>query len=76
MNNISIDGDMAFTENVYARFKSYGLNVINNIDGQYSKLISQLRSNEKNKPTLLCMKTRWFGSPNKQGTASVHGAPP
>ena len=81
MNNISIDGDtsLAFTENVYKRFKSYGWNVINNIDGHNIQQIDKsikAAIREKNKPTLLCMKTKiGFGSPNKQGTASVHGAP-
>ena len=81
MNNISIDGDtsLAFTENVYTRFKSYGWNVINNIDGHNIQQIDKsikAAMREKNKPTLLCMKTKiGFGSPNKQGTASVHGAP-
>tara|TARA_Y100000996_G_scaffold406532_1_gene382975 strand:- start:2274 stop:4271 length:1998 start_codon:yes stop_codon:yes gene_type:complete len=81
MNNISIDGDtsLAFTENVYKRFQSYGWNVINNVDGhnlvQIDKSI-KIALKETNKPTLICMKTKiGFGSPNKQGTASVHGAP-
>ena len=81
MNNISIDGDtaLAFTENVQKRFQSYGWNVVNNVDGHnISKIDKSIKValKEKNKPTLICMKTKiGFGSPNKQGTASAHGAP-
>ena len=81
MNNISIDGDtsIAFTENIKKRFDSYGWNVIDNIDGHDHKSIEQSISRAKRerfKPTIICMKTKiGFGSPNKEGTSGVHGAP-
>ena len=81
MNSISIDGDtsIAFTENIKKRFDSYGWNVIDNIDGHDYKSIEQSISRakrERSKPTIICMKTTiGFGSPNKQGTSGIHGAP-
>ena len=81
MNNISIDGDtsIAFTENIKKRFDSYGWNVIDNINGHDHKSIEQSISRarrERSKPTIICMKTKiGFGSPNKEGTSGVHGAP-
>ena len=81
MNNISIDGDtsIAFTENIKKRFDSYGWNVIDNINGHDYKSIEQSISRAKRerfKPTIICMKTKiGFGSPNKEGTSGVHGAP-
>jgi len=81
MNNISIDGDIsiAFTESIKKRFDSYGWNVIDNINGHDHKSIEQSISRakrERSKPTIICMKTKiGFGSPNKEGTSGVHGAP-
>lgn len=81
MNSISIDGDtsIAFTENIKKRFDSYGWNVIDNINGHDYKSIEQSISKarrERSKPTIICMKTKiGFGSPNKEGTSGVHGAP-
>ena len=81
MNNISIDGDtsIAFTENIKKRFDSYGWNVIDNINGHDHQSIEQSISRAKRerfKPTIICMKTKiGFGSPNKEGTSGVHGAP-
>ena len=81
MNNISIDGDtsLAYTENVKKRFMSYDWNVIDNVDGHnFSQIDKSIGDSIKQstKPTLICMKTKiGFGSPNKEGTSSVHGAP-
>ena len=81
MNNISIDGDtsLAYTENVKKRFQSYNWNVIDNIDGHNFKSIEKSIADarrEKKRPTLICMRTKiGYGSPNKEGTSSVHGAP-
>ncbi len=81
MNNISIDGDtsLAYTENVKKRFMSYDWNVIDNVDGHnFSQIDKSIKDSIKqdSKPALICMKTKiGFGSPNKEGTSSVHGAP-
>ncbi|EGN75250.1 transketolase [Idiomarina sp. A28L] len=80
-NGISIDGEVAgwFTDDTVKRFQSYGWQVIADVDGHDSaavtKAIEAARA-ESDKPTLICCKTViGFGSPNKQGTESCHGAP-
>lgn len=80
-NSISIDGDTKgwFTDNTVERFKAYGWNVIKDVDGHDFASIEQAiidAKAEQNKPTLICCKTViGFGSPEKAGTASVHGSP-
>src|SRR5688500_15208498 len=79
-NHISIDGntDGWFTDDTPARFEAYGWNVIRNVDGHDAVEIktaidTALRSD---KPTLICCRTTiGFGSPNKAGKESSHGAP-
>jgi transketolase len=80
-NGISIDGEVQgwFTDDTPARFKSYGWQVIRDVDGhdpdEISQAIDTARA-ETDKPTLICCRTViGFGSPNKQGTAATHGAP-
>lgn len=80
-NNISIDGEVDgwFTDNTPARFRAYGWQVIEAVDGHDADAIrvaiEQART-DSTKPTLICCKTIiGFGSPNKQGTAATHGAP-
>ena len=80
-NGISIDGktDGWFTDDTPARFRAYGWNVIESVDGHdAAKIKSAIDSakNDSSKPTLVCCKTViGWGSPNKQGTGDVHGAP-
>jgi transketolase len=80
-NNISIDGEVGgwFTDDTPKRFEAYGWQVIADVDGHDSASISAAIDQavaENDKPTLICCKTViGFGSPNKQGTASTHGAP-
>lgn len=80
-NNISIDGDTKgwFTDNTVERFKAYGWNVIEAVDGHDMSEIEQAivkAQSETNKPTLICCKTViGFGSPEKAGTAAAHGSP-
>ncbi len=80
-NGISIDGqtDGWFTDDTPARFRAYGWQVIESVNGHDPDAIQQAiddaRSNA-DQPTLICCKTTiGFGSPNKQGTADTHGAP-
>ena len=80
-NNISIDGevDAWFTDDTPARFEAYGWHVIENVDGhdgaEITAAIEEALADE-DRPTLICCKTIiGFGAPNKQGTASTHGAP-
>lgn len=80
-NGISIDGHVQgwFTDDTAGRFESYGWHVIRDIDGhdadQIHAAITEAQR-ETDKPTLIMCKTViGFGSPNKAGTESVHGAP-
>ena len=80
-NNISIDGEVGgwFTDDTVKRFESYGWQVIADVDGHDSVAIAaaiEQATAESERPSLICCKTViGFGSPNKQGTASTHGAP-
>ena len=80
-NNISIDGEVEgwFTDNTPQRFESYGWQVIPKVDGHDAGEIRaaiEMAQADKNRPTLICCQTLiGFGSPNKQGTESCHGAP-
>ena len=80
-NGISIDGEVDgwFTDNTPERFRAYGWQVIESVDGHDPAAIDQaIRSARANldQPTLICCKTTiGFGSPNKAGTADTHGAP-
>jgi len=79
-NQISIDGEVEgwFTDDTPARFSAYGWQVINDVDGHdataVGAAIDQARLDDS-RPTLICCRTIiGFGAPNKQGTASSHGA--
>ena len=80
-NQISIDGDVAgwFTENIPGRFESYGWHVIKNVDGHNPKEIKRAIENaiqNLNQPSIICCNTViGWGSPNKAGKESCHGAP-
>jgi transketolase len=80
-NGISIDGEVEgwFSDDTPARFEAYGWQVIAGVDGHNpEEIASAIRTAqaETQKPTLICCKTViGFGSPNKQGTESCHGAP-
>ena len=80
-NHISIDGntDGWFTDDTPARFEAYGWNVVRGVDGHdpveiRTAIETALKSSDK--PTLICCRTTiGFGSPNKAGKESSHGAP-
>lgn len=80
-NKISIEGStsLTFTEDVEKRFSAYGWHVQKLNDGNNINEISEaigLAKNEKEKPSLIIVPTHiGYGSPNKQDTAEVHGAP-
>jgi len=78
-NSISIDGptSLAVSDNYKKRFSSYGWDYID-IDGHNEKQIFKALKKVQNakKPTVISCKTKiGYGSPNKSGTASVHGSP-
>jgi len=80
-NGISIDGhvDGWFTDDTPKRFEAYGWHVIAGVDGHDSASIQKAVETAKamtDKPTMICCKTTiGFGSPNKAGSHSSHGAP-
>lgn len=80
-NGISIDGQVApwFIDNTPQRFKAYGWNVIDAVDGHdvnaIDAAIAKARASS-DKPTLIVCKTAiGKGSPNRAGTAKAHGEP-
>ncbi|MGY4591448.1 transketolase [Thermostichus sp. MS-CIW-40] len=81
-NHISIDGrtEIAFTEDVGKRYEAYGWHVQKVDDGNHDlKGIAEAIQKAKevtNKPSLIIVETTiGYGSPNKAGSESVHGAP-
>ncbi len=79
-NGISIDGNVEgwFTEDIPERFKSYGWQVIPEVNGHDSNDIDKAIKTAKaetDKPTIICCKTIiGKGSPKKEGSASTHGS--
>jgi len=79
-NSITIDGstDLAFTEDVPARFASYGWQTLT-VDGHDRVAIEEatrIALADTERPTLVSCKTHiGFGAPTKADTSSVHGSP-
>lgn len=84
-NGISIDGEVEpwFSDDTAARFRSYGWQVITDVDGHDPEAIDaaiRLAQAQAKKgglgPTLICCRTViGQGAPNLAGTAQSHGAP-
>ncbi len=80
-NRISIDGDVDgwFTDDTVKRFEAYGWHVVKNVDGHDPEQVKRALKKAqrvKDKPSLICCNTViGWGSPNKQGKESSHGAP-
>jgi transketolase len=79
-NGISIDGDVKnwYTDDTPARFRAYGWHVVPEVDGHdadaVKRAIESARENS-DQPSIICCKTViGWGSPNKQGKESSHGA--
>jgi len=80
-NGISIDGEVEgwFNDDTPKRFDAYGWHVIADVDGHdhaaVKKAIEDARA-QTDRPTIICCKTIiGYGSPNKGGKESSHGAP-
>ncbi len=79
-NDISIEGhtDMSFTEDVGARFRAYGWQVVGPVDGFETEAISDAIEEavaETGRPSLVICRTRiGYGSPGED-TPDVHGSP-
>ena len=80
-NHISIDGDVHgwFTDDTPARFEAYGWKVIRGVNGHDPvelKTAIDTAMAVDDQPVLICCRTTiGFGSPNKAGKESSHGAP-
>ena len=79
-NDICLDGETrdAFSENVRNRYEAYGWNTILVEDGADVEAVNVAieKAKQSDEPTLIEVKTIiGAGSPNKQGTNGVHGAP-
>ncbi|KAA0589103.1 transketolase [Azospirillum lipoferum] len=80
-NGISIDGPIAgwFTDDTPQRFEAYGWRVIRAVDGHDPYALDAAIDEALTpcgKPTLICCRTViGHGSPNRAGSADVHGAP-
>ena len=79
-NFISIEGDthITYTDNVTKRMEAYGWQV-QEVDGHNHDEIAaaiEAAQAETGKPSVIICNTKiGFGSPNKQGSHDVHGAP-
>jgi transketolase len=80
-NGISIDGHVEgwFTDDTPARFRAYGWQVIDSVNGHDSAAVDAAICAAKTdplRPTLICCKTIiGYGSPSKSGSHDCHGAP-
>ena len=80
-NHITIEGstNIAFTEDVSARFLAYGWNVLRvgdaNDTGRIEQALQVFRQT-KGRPTFIVLDTHiGYGSPHKQDTSAAHGEP-
>ena len=80
-NRISIEGstDLAFSEDVGARFLAYGWNVLRVRDANDTaavKLALQSFKREQSRPTFILVESHiGYGAPHKQDTKEAHGEP-
>jgi transketolase len=80
-NHISIEGstDIAFTEDVSARFHAYGWHVqdLTDVNDLHALELAVINAKaETRKPSLIRVRSLIaYGSPNKSGTAGSHGSP-
>ena len=78
-NGISIDGAVLpwFIDDTPARFRAYGWQVVDAVDGHDAAAVSRAIDQAKtstNRPTLIvCKTTIGKGSPGRAGTAKAHG---
>ena len=80
-NHISIEGstDIAFNEDVSARFRAYGWQVqeVTDVNDTHALELALINArSETQKPSLIRVRSLIaYGSPNKSGTAGSHGSP-
>lgn len=80
-NGISIDGKVTgwFTEDVAARFRACGWQVVGPVDGHdaaaLDAALAEARADAAHPSLVICKTHIGFGSPNKVDSASCHGSP-
>ncbi len=80
-NKVTIEGstDLTFREDVAARFRSYGWNVVEDVNGDNPQSVYDVLADIQHKtdaPSLIITRTTiGYGSPNKSGTSHAHGEP-
>jgi transketolase len=80
-NGISIDGkvDDWFTDDTPQRFRAYGWQVIDDVDGHDVEVVDRaivVAKSDHHRPTLIVCKTAiGKGAPTRAGTAKAHGEP-
>ena len=80
-NRVTIEGhtDLAFTEDVAARFLGYGWDVTRVTDPNDTELVQRALETflaNKNRPTLIIVHSHiGYGAPHKQDSAAAHGEP-
>ena len=80
-NGISIDGEVSgwFNDDTAQRFAAYQWHVVDAVDGHdpaaVAAAIDVARAETERPSLLICRTVIGFGSPNKAGKASCHGAP-
>jgi transketolase len=80
-NRVTIEGhtDLAFTEDVAARFMAYGWDVERVTDPNDTELVARALDKylaTKDRPTLIVVHSHiGYGAPHKQDTAAAHGEP-
>ncbi len=80
-NRVSLAGstDLAFTEDVGARFRAYGWHVVEVSDGNDLRALDAAlgeAKGERGRPSLICVRTvLGYGAPTKGGTFHAHGSP-
>jgi len=78
-NGISIDGQVApwYIDDVKARFKAYGWDVVDKVDGHsiaaVDAAIAQARQSATRPTLIICKTVIGKGSPNRAGTSKAHG---
>jgi transketolase len=80
-NRITIEGptDLAFSDDVAARFRAYGWNVERVADANDTERVAQALESFRrtdNAPTLIIVQSHiGYGAPHKQDTSAAHGEP-
>jgi transketolase len=81
-NRVTLDGpaDLCFSEDVAARYRAYGWQVLEVADGDHDlnaidRALTEARGDMARPSMIVVRTTIGFGSPDKAGTSTAHGSP-